>query len=156
MSYTWGLCSTESHKADMVALGLPPPCRCSELLYLYPTILVFLVLTTQIWPKSTCKMSSLARAATVDQDPDPDRGPALRAFLIFMTVMVVIAVSLRFWSRALGMPLRHQPRFMWDDWTALASAVCPAPTHFVATRLHTRSVMWPSHFPGNVLNFEYS
>lgn len=152
MSYTWGLCSTESHKADMVALVLPPPCRCSELLY--PTILVFLVLTTEIWPKSAREMSSLARAATAD--PDPDRGPSLRAFLIFMTVMVVIAICLRFWSRGLGMPLRHQPRFMWDDWTALASAVCPVPTHFVATWLHTRSVMWPSHFPGNVMNFEYS
>lgn len=104
------------------------------LLYFLPsTVCIFLALRTKTSPKPTGKMSSLARATATESDPD--RGPQLRAFVIFWTIIILTSICLRFWSRALGVPSRQQPRFMWDDWTALASAVCPVPI-LVSTRLH--------------------
>lgn len=43
----------------------------------------------------------------------------LRAYLTVLTVLPVLAVALRFWSRCIGE--RGRPPFWWDDWMALAS-----------------------------------
>ncbi|KAK4107383.1 hypothetical protein N656DRAFT_763566 [Canariomyces notabilis] len=70
-------------------------------------------------------------SAPASQPPPPppeswneDRGPAFKAFAIAMTVVTVLSIVLRFWSRSLVAPhshTRNQRRFWWDDWAALAS-----------------------------------
>lgn len=53
-----------------------------------------------------------------------NRGPALQAFFIVLTVLTVLSISLRFWSRGLILPqTKHQQRFGLDDWFALAAVV---------------------------------
>ncbi|KAK6829821.1 hypothetical protein PG995_004398 [Apiospora arundinis] len=57
-------------------------------------------------------------------DLSEDRSGELKAFAIAMTVMTVVSISLRFWSRGLSNLVpgsRHQARFWWDDWFALAA-----------------------------------
>jgi hypothetical protein len=51
----------------------------------------------------------------------------LRALLIAMMVLPTVVILVRFWSRALlpAYSMSKMPtRFWWDDWTALAAAVC--------------------------------
>lgn len=49
------------------------------------------------------------------------------AFSVIMNVLAWIAISLRFWSRAIGSgpraSTRHVHRFWWDDWLALLAMV---------------------------------
>ncbi|KAI1371685.1 hypothetical protein F4677DRAFT_450169 [Hypoxylon crocopeplum] len=59
-----------------------------------------------------------------------DRGPQFHTFIIVMIVLTIFAISLRFISRGLRSPEdRHQSRFWWDDWIALA-AVLPLLSEF--------------------------
>lgn len=51
-----------------------------------------------------------------------DRGAALLAYTIVFMIIPVIAIGLRFWSRAISSSERG-PRYWWDDWTALSSLV---------------------------------
>lgn len=50
-------------------------------------------------------------------------------FTIAMTVITIVAIALRFWSRLLGPTDRAQAfgRFWWDDWFALLALVCLFP-----------------------------
>ncbi|KAI0383336.1 hypothetical protein F5Y04DRAFT_279044 [Hypomontagnella monticulosa] len=54
-----------------------------------------------------------------------DRGPGFQAFIIVMTILTVLAITLRFWSRSLGVRRDHNrtipSRYWWDDWAALAA-----------------------------------
>lgn len=52
-----------------------------------------------------------------------DRGAGLLAFAVVTIFIAIIAVGLRFWSRALGSSDRGA-KYWWDDWTALLSLVC--------------------------------
>jgi hypothetical protein len=69
-------------------------------------------------------MSSESHPAALSLEQE-DRSPQFRAFLIFLTIIDMAAIILRFWSRS----LLHVPdkpdhrRFWWDDWVALASLV---------------------------------
>ncbi|KAF2186032.1 hypothetical protein K469DRAFT_515602, partial [Zopfia rhizophila CBS 207.26] len=51
-----------------------------------------------------------------------DVGPVIVRFGIAMIIIPVVAVALRFWSRALGLGTKSSDgrRFWWDDWAALA------------------------------------
>ncbi|OTB08092.1 hypothetical protein M426DRAFT_7898 [Hypoxylon sp. CI-4A] len=51
-----------------------------------------------------------------------DRGPAFRSYAIVLTALTVVAICLRFWSRALLKPQHERHRFWWDDWMALICA----------------------------------
>lgn len=56
-----------------------------------------------------------------------DLSGQFQGFVIAMTVMVVLSITLRFWSRSLIVRgnLEHGVgRFWWDDWVALAALVC--------------------------------
>lgn len=56
-----------------------------------------------------------------------DRGPSFRTFLIVMMVVMIIALVLRFVSRAmLPKSARNHENglFWWDDWAAVAATVC--------------------------------
>lgn len=73
---------------------------------------------------------------------DDDRGPGFRAFLIVMTVIMVVALILRFISRTmLPKSARNYENSLiwWDDYIALAATVCKsAPTDNLSkTRLTT-------------------
>ncbi|KAF2964630.1 hypothetical protein GQX73_g8935 [Xylaria multiplex] len=54
-----------------------------------------------------------------------NRSPGLQAFIIFIAVITILSVSLRFWARTLTSPEAHRKLhlFWWDDWFALASVV---------------------------------
>lgn len=53
-----------------------------------------------------------------------DRGPGLKAFLIFLIVFSSVVILLRFISRALSeAKVGGTSRFWWDDWLALAALV---------------------------------
>ncbi|KAL4984969.1 hypothetical protein BDW68DRAFT_190040 [Aspergillus falconensis] len=56
-----------------------------------------------------------------------DRGPPVRIHFIVMMALPVVAVALRFWSRAVmpsaGLGRRTIGRFWWDDWTALLATI---------------------------------
>jgi hypothetical protein len=53
-----------------------------------------------------------------------DRGPALRAFLVVMTITTVVSITARFWSRGLSRPTdRSRKRFWLDDWFVLMAMV---------------------------------
>ena len=54
-----------------------------------------------------------------------DRGAGFLAFLVVTMFISIIAVGLRFWSRALGSSDRGA-KYWWDDWTALLSLVSRA------------------------------
>jgi hypothetical protein len=70
---------------------------------------------------------ALLQARATGAHGDENRGPPYQAFLIVMTVVVIIAIVIRFWSRALAAPEgRVTPRYWWDDWVALAAVVSPA------------------------------
>ena len=66
--------------------------------------------------------------------PDPTRGPDVVAVSIVMTVLSIMALALRVWSRLMS---RNQ-NFWWDDWFALASLVCAA--HYQDHQLRSSSV----------------
>ena len=51
-----------------------------------------------------------------------DRAAGLLAFGVVLMLISILAVGLRFWSRALGSSDRGM-RYWWDDWTALANLV---------------------------------
>jgi hypothetical protein len=76
--------------------------------------------------------SSMAEAAPPPFVPPPgsendDLSPGFNAFVIAMTVMVIVSISLRFWSRSIAVRANFEhsvARFWWDDWVALASVVC--------------------------------
>ena len=58
-------------------------------------------------------------------------GPTLIEYALAVSIISVIALGLRFWSRALLQPERG-PRLWWDDWTALSSLVIPkSPAHSI-------------------------
>lgn len=48
-----------------------------------------------------------------------DRTPEVRAILVILLPMTIIAVALRFLSRRLA-----KARIWWDDWLVLLSLVC--------------------------------
>jgi hypothetical protein len=54
-----------------------------------------------------------------------DRGPPFEAFLIIFTILSLLAITLRFWSRSLLSTREghYHKRFWWDDWLALAAMV---------------------------------
>ncbi|KAA8648033.1 uncharacterized protein ATNIH1004_003916 [Aspergillus tanneri] len=57
-------------------------------------------------------------------DLNDDQGPTLKALMIAMLTVPTVAVSLRFWSRAILPGFSSTPiRFWWDDWTALLAAM---------------------------------
>ncbi|KZZ94335.1 hypothetical protein AAL_05302 [Moelleriella libera RCEF 2490] len=60
------------------------------------------------------------RSGPSDSD---DVSQSILAFSVIMNVLAWIAISLRFWSRAIGSgpraSTRHVHRFWWDDWVAL-------------------------------------
>lgn len=67
---------------------------------------------------------TLLQARGTAPHSDENRAPSYQAFLIVMTVLVVIAIVVRFWSRALAAPEgRLVSRYWWDDWLALAAVV---------------------------------
>ncbi|KAI8626980.1 hypothetical protein F5Y19DRAFT_477873 [Xylariaceae sp. FL1651] len=69
--------------------------------------------------------------------PADDRGPSLRAFAIVITVLTMIALAFRLWSRsfcATSYPT-SKARFWWDDWFALATGI------FVLSQLAVTFVM---------------
>ncbi|KAL6717590.1 hypothetical protein ACLMJK_005505 [Lecanora helva] len=47
------------------------------------------------------------------------RGAAVFAYAIVFILVALIALVLRFWSRALSPPKERGPRYWWDDWVAL-------------------------------------
>ena len=67
----------------------------------------------------TARIVLLTRADSV---PLTDHAASLRAYQVVMLVTPVVAIVLRFWSRALA-PSSKAPRIWWDDWLALAALV---------------------------------
>ncbi|KAL4979392.1 hypothetical protein BDW66DRAFT_157562 [Aspergillus desertorum] len=71
-------------------------------------------------------MSTVSEPPTA-RDWDEDRGPPVRMHFIIMMALPVVAVVLRFWSRAVmpsaGPGRRTIGRFWWDDWTALLATI---------------------------------
>ncbi|KAI5867648.1 hypothetical protein GGS23DRAFT_592944 [Durotheca rogersii] len=55
-----------------------------------------------------------------------DRGPAFQAFCIVVLIISILAIVLRFWSRAMSQPPLNKSRFWWDDWVALAATATVA------------------------------
>ena len=53
---------------------------------------------------------------------DPNRGPMIVAVSAVLTILSVMALALRVWSRLIS----KDHRFWWDDWFALSSLVCAA------------------------------
>ena len=53
---------------------------------------------------------------------DPNRGPEIVAVSVILTILSIIALALRVWSRFIS----KNQGFWWDDWFALASLVCAA------------------------------
>lgn len=49
-----------------------------------------------------------------------NRHETMQTWLIFITILTAVSITLRFWARALGKPGN---RFWWDDWLALAAVV---------------------------------
>jgi hypothetical protein len=67
---------------------------------------------------------ALLQARATEPHSDENRAPSYQAFLIVMTVVVVIAIVVRFWSRALATPQgRLTSHYWWDDWLALIAVV---------------------------------
>lgn len=65
----------------------------------------------------------LPRSAAHDNSPG-----SIRGFFIFITIITILSISLRFWSRCIrsnaGLGAgRHTQRLWWDDWAALAAVV---------------------------------
>ncbi|KAI2890473.1 hypothetical protein CBS76997_6660 [Aspergillus niger] len=63
----------------------------------------------------------LPRSAAHDNSPG-----SIRGFFIFITIITILSISLRFWSRCIrsnaGLGAgRHTQRLWWDDWAALAA-----------------------------------
>jgi hypothetical protein len=57
-----------------------------------------------------------------------DRGPGLRAFVIVLLIVMILSITLRFWSRALAKAgADPTPRFWWDDWLSLLALVTHLP-----------------------------
>ena len=54
--------------------------------------------------------------------PDPTRGPDIVAIAVVMTIVSILALALRVWSRLIS----KSQGFWWDDWFALSSLVCAA------------------------------
>ncbi|KAI6081945.1 hypothetical protein F4821DRAFT_274532 [Hypoxylon rubiginosum] len=52
-----------------------------------------------------------------------DLGPSFRIYVIFMIVLTVASLALRFLSRSLLPSSRQTPRYRWDDWIALGAGV---------------------------------
>jgi hypothetical protein len=72
-------------------------------------------------------LDALLQARATGAHRDENRAPPYSAFLIVMTVVVVIAIIVRFWSRALAVSEKRLTlRYWWDDWLALAAVVSPA------------------------------
>jgi hypothetical protein len=55
-------------------------------------------------------------------DLSEDRSGSVRAYTIGITILTLVAVSVRFMGRLL---IERGNRFWWDDWAALASVVSP-------------------------------
>ncbi|OJJ67582.1 hypothetical protein ASPBRDRAFT_47637 [Aspergillus brasiliensis CBS 101740] len=67
------------------------------------------------------QLAPLPRAAV-----DDDTSAGIRGFFIFITIITILSISLRFWSRCLRSNAgrgagRHTQRLWWDDWAALAA-----------------------------------
>ncbi|KAL4772929.1 hypothetical protein BDW60DRAFT_222136 [Aspergillus nidulans var. acristatus] len=65
-------------------------------------------------------------STTEQVDLTEDRGAQMRELLIVMLILPVVAVILRFWSRALlpdAPGTRMVNRFWWDDWAALVATM---------------------------------
>jgi hypothetical protein len=72
-------------------------------------------------------LGALLQARATGAHSDENRAPPYSAFLIVMTVVVVIAIVVRFWSRALAASEKRLTfRYWWDDWLALAAVVSPS------------------------------
>lgn len=54
---------------------------------------------------------------------EQNRGPAFRGYCIFLTVLTVLSIVLRLWSRGLNAPHAERRRFWWDDFAAVVSVV---------------------------------
>ena len=54
--------------------------------------------------------------------PGPNHGPEIIAVSVFLTILSIMALALRVWSRLIS----KNQGFWWDDWFALASLVCAA------------------------------
>lgn len=58
----------------------------------------------------------------VSEPADDDRTQGILVLGIITIVAPIVALILRFWSRAVGLgPVRRNSRFWWDDWAALCS-----------------------------------
>ncbi|KAL3429947.1 hypothetical protein BDV09DRAFT_189665 [Aspergillus tetrazonus] len=103
-------------------------------------------------------MSTVSEASPV-LDWYEDRSTPLQINFIIMLVLPVVAVALRFWSRAVmpsaGPGRRTIGRFWWDDWTALLAtifniAVCILAIKMVQLGLGRHAVIV---FPENITLF---
>lgn len=68
-------------------------------------------------------MDGLAQRQAEDLQPGSASdfsASGVKAYLTVVTVLSVLAVALRFWSRSIAEG-RHRQFFWWDDWMALIS-----------------------------------
>ena len=66
--------------------------------------------------------------------PDDDRRPLLLQITIPFLVLSVIAIGLRFWSRAVA----NKNKYSWDDWTALAAMI-------MGIAMTVTGILWTKH-----------
>lgn len=53
-----------------------------------------------------------------------DRSAGFRGYCIFLTIITIVSIVLRLWSRSLNASNGDRRRFWWDDWAAVVSVAC--------------------------------